>query len=285
MNSASNSDKERTSSSDIINTDPISIDHYKRLETSSLSNCTSLLNRSFVNTWWETAKKSVENHQIIISHICEEAATKNKLEEYICIENIGPFEKDLSGWKINAGSDGQNYIFPDSEVLASGDSIKIYTLRRSKYSFKSKTPLWNNRGDTGLLFNASGKEVCRFTYGQDAAEIVYISEIQYDGIQGRGEADEYAEITNYGNAIADISHWRVTAGKDQDFIFPASTLLLPGKSIRVYTNTIEPKSGGFSFGRKSAIWNNKKDSGKLYDNKENFVSELSYSDGKITVSS
>jgi hypothetical protein len=98
-----------------------------------------------------------------------------------------------------------------------------------------------------------------------AQAVVVISHIYFDGQVPRVESDEYAEITNTGNAPINIGGWRLNAGDPgQDFGFPGFDLQ-EGQSCRVYTNEAHPESCGFSFGIGRAIWNNKGDCGYLYD--------------------
>lgn len=106
---------------------------------------------------------------------------------------------------------------------------------------------------------------------------VVITTIFYDGVTKFTEADEYIEIGNQGNAPADISGWRVYADdRSQDFSFAAGTVLQPGQIVRIYTNEIHPESGGLSFGSRRAIWNNKGDTGYLYDASGQVVSSFRY---------
>lgn len=94
---------------------------------------------------------------------------------------------------------------------------------------------------------------------------VRIVRIYYDGQKGRAEPDEYAEIKNVGDAPVSIAGWRLNADDaGQDFWFP-DVVLQPGQAVRVYTNEVHPESGGFTFGRGSAIWTNKGECGHLYD--------------------
>jgi len=94
---------------------------------------------------------------------------------------------------------------------------------------------------------------------------VKITRIFYDGVAGRNEPDEFAEITNVGAAPVNLKGWRLNAGNpDQDFIFPDFNLQ-PGQKCLVYTNENHPESCGFSFGSKNALWNNGGDCGLLYD--------------------
>lgn len=92
-----------------------------------------------------------------------------------------------------------------------------------------------------------------------------IQTIYYDGQVYRVESDEYVVIANLGTAPINLGGWRINAGDPgQDFYFP-SVELAPSQSVRVYTNEQHPDSGGFSFGRGQAIWNNKGDCGYLFD--------------------
>ncbi|HAC65562.1 MAG TPA: hypothetical protein DCF68_19030 [Cyanothece sp. UBA12306] len=104
-----------------------------------------------------------------------------------------------------------------------------------------------------------------------------IVKIFYKGKVKRTQSDEYVEIRNNGNGIADLSNWQLTSsGKGQIFTFPTGTCVAAGQSIRVYTNEIHQESGGFSFNSKTAIWNDQGDVGKLFDRDGNEVSSFSY---------
>ncbi|MBW4624091.1 MAG: lamin tail domain-containing protein [Brasilonema octagenarum HA4186-MV1] len=110
---------------------------------------------------------------------------------------------------------------------------------------------------------------------------VVIKDIFYKGVVKQTESDEYVEITNQGLAKVDLSAWRLNSDDGrQNFYFPKETLLTPGKSLRVYTNEIHPQTGGFSFGIKRAVWNNKGSVGLLYDAQGNLVDSFSYGNKK-----
>ncbi|MBE9227092.1 lamin tail domain-containing protein [Phormidium sp. LEGE 05292] len=112
---------------------------------------------------------------------------------------------------------------------------------------------------------------------------VTISKLLYKGEVKRTQSDEYIEISNLGNSPANISGWKITSGGGlkQFFIFPEGTILESGKSFRVYTNEVHPETGGFSYGSKTAVWNDAGDEAKLFDADGNNVSTLAY--GKNTV--
>ncbi len=105
---------------------------------------------------------------------------------------------------------------------------------------------------------------------------VVISTVYYDGRVARVESDEYAEIANVGNAAINIGGWLLNAGDDgQNFRFP-SLELGPGTRVRIYTNEIHAESGGYSFGKGQAIWNNKGDCGYLFDSSGTQVDRYCY---------
>ncbi|MGH8002821.1 MAG: lamin tail domain-containing protein [Brasilonema sp.] len=106
---------------------------------------------------------------------------------------------------------------------------------------------------------------------------VVITDLIYQGQVKRTQADEYIEITNQGSTRADLSGWKVTlASNTKEFIFPSGTVLESSQSFRVYTNSVHPEWGGFSFGIESFICNDQGDSGKLYDAQGNQISTWAY---------
>jgi Lamin Tail Domain len=111
-----------------------------------------------------------------------------------------------------------------------------------------------------------------------ATGTVAIADISYKGKVKRVQSDEYVEIVNKGTTAVDLSGWKVSSGssKKQSFTFPAKTTLEAGKSFRVYTNEVNPETGGFSFGSSTAIWNDQGDEAKLFDAAGNLVSTLAY---------
>ncbi|MBW4592178.1 MAG: lamin tail domain-containing protein [Brasilonema angustatum HA4187-MV1] len=106
---------------------------------------------------------------------------------------------------------------------------------------------------------------------------VVITNLICQGQVNTTQADQYIEITNQGSTLTDISGWKVTlATNTKEFLFPSGTMLQSAQSFRVYTNSVHPESGGFSFGIESFICNDKGDSAKLYDAQGNQVSTWAY---------
>ncbi len=103
----------------------------------------------------------------------------------------------------------------------------------------------------------------------------------FDGLVKTTEADEYVQILNQGSTAVDLLGWRLVDRADgfPEYTFP-SFVLQPQASVRVYTNEEHPESGGFSFQRKSSIWNNSDpDEAALIDPGGMTVSFISYPPG------
>ncbi|MGH8000470.1 MAG: lamin tail domain-containing protein [Brasilonema sp.] len=112
---------------------------------------------------------------------------------------------------------------------------------------------------------------------------VRISRIFSDPSVKSTEADEYIAIVNEGMVNIDISGWKIQSiNRNQEFSFPTGTVLKKGgecrSECRVYTNEVHPESGGFSFGSKRSVWNNKADEGRLYDAQGNLMSSYAYTE-------
>ncbi len=81
--------------------------------------------------------------------------------------------------------------------------------------------------------------------------------IFFDGLVTKTESDEYVQVLNQGPTAVNLLGWRLVDQSDEspEFTFP-SYELQPQASVRVYTDEDHAESGGFSFQRKSSIWNN-----------------------------
>jgi micrococcal nuclease len=88
-------------------------------------------------------------------------------DEHVVITNNGQAPVGLAGWRLNAGNPGQDFVFLDV-TIAPGESCHIYTNQAGtescNFSFRSGKAIWNNKGDCGRLFDASGAEVSTFCY-------------------------------------------------------------------------------------------------------------------------
>lgn len=120
-----------------------------------------------------TATQAVTTTQgssaIIIAEIFFDGiVTETESDEYAVIANRGTAAVNLKGWRLNAGADGQDFIFPDF-TLKAGETCRVYTNEVHQdscggLSFGSAQPVWSNGGDCGYLFDAGGVEVYKKCY-------------------------------------------------------------------------------------------------------------------------
>lgn len=105
-----------------------------------------------------------------ITHVEHRGKIKRtQSDEYAEITNQGTASAHLEGWTLNAGDSDQDYTFPPGTLLKPGTSLRVYTHEihpeTGGHSFGSKTALWNDGGDTGVLRDQSGALVSQAGYG------------------------------------------------------------------------------------------------------------------------
>ncbi|WP_424187226.1 choice-of-anchor K domain-containing protein [Actinokineospora sp. G85] len=176
--------------------------------------------------------------------------------------NVGPNPEDLVDLPTFVSPQTVTIDGTEYAVLISGFKQGGQVVRRFVSQENSA-----NSADIVAIFAVSGKP--------DPV----IHHVRAKGEVKGSQADEYVEIVNRGTAPADISGWKLGADdRGQDFVFPAGTVLAPGQRIRVYTNESHPEWGGFNYGIKRPIWNDKGDSAVLSDTAGAAVSTFGYGD-------
>lgn len=103
-------------------------------------------------------------------------AVKNDgLQEYAAIINRGTVAQPMSGWVL-ASLRGQTfYPFPDDLIFEPGMIVKVQSGQREPKNTNNDwgiwknllwtiDQVWNNRGDTAILFDANGLEIDRHSY-------------------------------------------------------------------------------------------------------------------------
>lgn len=110
---------------------------------------------------------------VVIAHVQFKGQVKrSQSDEYVELRNTGTGSADLSGYRINAGDSGQDFVFPPGTVLQSNQGLRVYTNQVHKesggFSFGSGRALWNDDGDEALLYDPAGALVHRYGYGSKA---------------------------------------------------------------------------------------------------------------------
>lgn len=92
---------------------------------------------------------------------------QSESDEYAEVSNNGTGPVNLIGWRLNAGSPGQDFNFPNF-VIDPGQTCRVYTNEihpeTCGFSFESGVALWLNSGDCGYLYNQAGDLVSDYCY-------------------------------------------------------------------------------------------------------------------------
>jgi len=105
--------------------------------------------------------------QVAIRAIFYDGITASESDEHAELVNTGRDAVNLKGWRLNAGTEGQDFVFPDF-TLQPGQTCRVYTNEvhtdTGGFSFGSKQAIWANKGDCGYLFDAAGAQVAKRCY-------------------------------------------------------------------------------------------------------------------------
>jgi large subunit ribosomal protein L20 len=87
--------------------------------------------------------------------------------EYVRLVNNLGVAVELSGWTLRDAESKHAYNFP-TFTLAAGAEVQLWTKAgeddNANLYWGSRSAIWNNEGDTAILFNADGVEVSRYSY-------------------------------------------------------------------------------------------------------------------------
>lgn len=91
--------------------------------------------------------------------------------EHVKVTNTSDQPQDMSGWALGGLNEEKVFHFPLGFTLEPGETVTIHsganaTLKQDPPSdiYWFSEPVWANRGDMAILFDAAGKEVARYIY-------------------------------------------------------------------------------------------------------------------------
>jgi len=92
-------------------------------------------------------------------------------DESIELHNTGDAATNLAGYTLRDKNDNdQSFTFPEGAEINPGGKLTVFTAPGHKYTFDSKGPIWNDKGDQVELLDASGKVLDTFSYGSYATD-------------------------------------------------------------------------------------------------------------------
>lgn len=79
--------------------------------------------------------------KLVVSYIHFIGAEKvSQGDEYIEIKNVGGTPQSIAGWRVRAGSAGQDFVFPAATMLEPGARLRVYTNHKEAGSFSPRAP-------------------------------------------------------------------------------------------------------------------------------------------------
>jgi large subunit ribosomal protein L4 len=92
-------------------------------------------------------------------------------DEHVEVQNTNDFPVDITGYVLRDKNDAdQAFTFPEGAELNPGGHVTVFTAPGHRYTFDSKRPIWNDKGDEIELLDASGKVVATYAYGSYAPD-------------------------------------------------------------------------------------------------------------------
>ena len=116
---------------------------------------------------WGPAQSPGETSVVISFVFYDGLVPKVESDEYAEILNQGSKPVNVAGWRLNAGSPDQDFIFPDF-VLQPGQACRVYTnevhTETCGFSFNRTEAIWRNSGDCGYLYDAASTLISSHCY-------------------------------------------------------------------------------------------------------------------------
>jgi len=201
-------------------------------------------------------------------------------DEWVDIENRSGASVDMAGWAVEDAA-GNRYEFPSDFSLAAGDTVRLH----SGDGTDSDTDLywgddyiWNNDGDTCLLYADTGDLVQRYEYPAP-----YSLSVPDLSLSGETLNDEYVDIKNDGSGVLDMSGYTLADAADNTYTFPDSFTLGAGDTVRVHTGEGTDTTTDLYWGRSSGVWNDDGDTASVFDDNDRLAAEKSAGTGSLGV--
>lgn len=104
---------------------------------------------------------------LAIGHIEFDPPGSDVAGEYVRIVNGAAEAVDLTGWTLRDEGAKHTYTFP-TFTLEPGAEVQIWTKSgdddAANLYWGKNSAIWNNTGDTGVLLDAEGNEITRYSY-------------------------------------------------------------------------------------------------------------------------
>lgn|SRR5574341_751165 len=90
--------------------------------------------------------------------------------EVVTIQNVGNGPQDMTGWSLVSIIGPQTFYFPTGYILAAGASVQVQSYEGATDNppailFWTSAAMWNNAGDTAVLYDDANVAISSLCYG------------------------------------------------------------------------------------------------------------------------
>lgn len=117
----------------------------------------------------------VESPQLDGAHITIAELQAEGPEEYVTIKNTGTVAQPLTNWVLASLRGETFYEMPDGLILHPNSRVRIHSGPAAESNpptdfVWTRESVWNDKGDTAVLFDTNGHEVARLSHGSPPVE-------------------------------------------------------------------------------------------------------------------
>ena len=214
--------------------------------------------------------------------------------EYVELRNDNSASVELRGLYLRDTSASNRLTISNSFLLARGATIRAYTGRSAPagaIAIGRGAGIWNESGDTARLFNSadqqlsSTSEECEDTRtstpdppGPPVTNLPpAVMNVAVVCLSPSGSGDgfgEYVELRNDNSASVELKGLYLLDSAGNRLTIAAAFSLMRDATVRVYTGNSAP-TGAIAIGRGTGIWNESRDTAKLFNSADQQLSSTS----------
>ena len=214
--------------------------------------------------------------------------------EYVELRNDNSASVELRGLYLRDTSASNRLTISNSFLLARGATVRAYTGRSAPagaIAIGRGAGIWNESGDTARLFNSadqqlsSTSEECEDTRTSTPdppvppvtnlpPAVMNVAVVCLSPSGAGDEFGEYVELRNDNSASVELKGLYLLDSAGNRLTIAAAFSLMRDATVRVYTGNSAP-TGAIAIGRGTGIWNESRDTAKLFNSADQQLSSTS----------
>lgn len=118
----------------------------------------------------KTESSPIEVSQLDGARIAMTELDAEGSDEVVLIQNLGTVAQPLTGWVLTSLRGETFFTLPEGTILPPGGQLRVHSGPGASAGgpddlLWTRESVWNNKGDTAVLFGANGHEIARIGHG------------------------------------------------------------------------------------------------------------------------